>query len=74
MHDRLHNRVREARTSHGLTQAELATIAGLSRKTINTIENGVFIPATDVALRLALALKTKVEALFQLPTRNETRS
>lgn len=67
MHERLNNRIRDERTRRGLTQAELATIAGLSRKTINTIENGVFIPATDVALRLARALKTTVERLFELP-------
>ena len=67
MHERLLNRIREARTRRGLTQAELATMASVSRKTINTIENGVFIPATDIALRLARALGTTVERLFQLP-------
>lgn len=67
MHERLLNRIREARTRRGLTQAELATMASVSRKTINTIENGVFIPATDIALRLSRALGTTVERLFQLP-------
>lgn len=60
-------RLREARTATGLTQAELAERVSVSRKTINTVENGVFIPSTVLALRLAGALGTTVEALFQLP-------
>jgi putative transcriptional regulator len=67
MHDRLHNRLRELRTRRGLTQADLATLVGVSRKTINTVENGVFIPSTVLALQLAHALRTSVESLFQLP-------
>ncbi len=59
-------RLKEARTEAGLTQAELAERVGVSRKTINTVENGVFIPSTLLALKLAEALKTKVEALFYL--------
>ena len=66
MHDRLDNRLREERARLSLTQAELATMVGVSRKTINTVENGVFIPSTVLALRLAHALRTTVERLFQL--------
>ena len=67
MHEQLRNRLREARARRNLTQAELATLADVSRKTINTVENGVFIPSTVLALRLARARGTSVEALFQLP-------
>ena len=63
---RLRVRLKERRTEAGLTQAELADRAGLSRKTINTVENGVFIPSTLVALRIAAALGLMVEALFEL--------
>jgi len=63
---RLVSALKEVRTAAGLTQAELADRAGVSRKTINTVENGVFIPSTVLALRLARALKTTVEDLFQL--------
>ena len=66
MTDALTNRLREERTRLSLTQAELAEIVGVSRKTINTVENGVFIPSTVLALRLAKALNTTVESLFQL--------
>jgi putative transcriptional regulator len=67
MHERLVNRLREVRTRRNLTQAELAEKVDVSRKTINTVENGVFIPSTELALKLARALKTTVEDLFQLP-------
>jgi len=67
MHDRLVNRLREVRTRRNLTQAELAEKVEVSRKTINTVENGIFIPSTELALKLARALRTTVEDLFQLP-------
>jgi len=66
MREKLHNRIREERARLNLTQAELATIVDVSRKTINTVENGVFIPSTILALRLAKALGKSVESIFQL--------
>ena len=63
----LENRVREAREAKGLTQAELAALVGVSRKTINTVENAVFVPSTVIALKLARALEEPVERLFSLP-------
>ncbi|HYE43725.1 MAG TPA: helix-turn-helix transcriptional regulator [Caulobacteraceae bacterium] len=63
---RLVNRLKEARTAAGLTQAGLADLARVSRKTINTVENGVYIPSTILSLTLARALNTTVEQLFQL--------
>jgi putative transcriptional regulator len=54
------------RTERGLTQQELAERVGVSRKTINTVENGVFIPSTTLALKLAATLGTTVEHLFEL--------
>jgi putative transcriptional regulator len=60
----LGNHLRDARARHGLTQAELALRVEVSRKTINTIENGVFVPSTYLALKLAAALETPVEGLF----------
>ena len=62
----LANRVREAREAAGLTQAELAGLVGVSRKTINTVENAVFVPSTVIALKLARALGQRVEQLFSL--------
>ncbi|WOI52558.1 helix-turn-helix transcriptional regulator [Parvularcula sp. LCG005] len=59
--------LKEARLDAGLTQAELARAAGVSRKTINTVENGVFIPSTVLSLTLARILNRSVETLFELP-------
>jgi putative transcriptional regulator len=66
MPEGLVNRLREARAERGWTQAELAERVGVTRKTVNTVENGVFTPSTILALKLAQALGTTVEALFQL--------
>jgi putative transcriptional regulator len=66
MDDRLENRLREERARRGYTQAQLAELVNVSRKTINTVENGIFIPSTVLALRLAKALDTTVEELFLL--------
>jgi putative transcriptional regulator len=64
----LGNKLRDLRTQKNYTQAELAALVGVSRKTINTVENRVFIPSTLLALKLADALETKVEKLFYLVT------
>ena len=66
MSEQLLNRLRVERARLQLTQAELAARVGVSRKTINTVENGVFVPSTVLALRLARALGRPVEALFEL--------
>ena len=49
-----------------LTQAGLAELVAVSRKTINTVENGVFVPSTALALKLARALGCTVEDIFSL--------
>jgi putative transcriptional regulator len=64
MPERLDNRLKERRTELGLTQAELAELIGVTRKTVNTIENQVFVPSTILALKLARALDMPVEELF----------
>jgi putative transcriptional regulator len=62
----LKNDLKAKRSDRGWTQAELAERVGVSRKTINTVENNVFIPSTILALRLASALAVPVEQLFWL--------
>ena len=66
MAERLYNRLLTIRTERGLTQAGLAELVGVSRKTINTVENGIFIPSTLLALKLARALGRPIEDLFSL--------
>ena len=66
MAEGLGNRLRDLRAQRDLTQAELAALVGVSRKTINTVENGVFIPSTLLALKIARALGRPVEEIFFL--------
>ncbi len=62
----LHNTLAIHRKAAGLTQAQLAERVSVSRKTINTVENAVFIPSTVLALKLSQALGQPVEVLFSL--------
>ena len=62
----LGNHLKELRARHGLTQADLAAAVGVTRKTINTIENRVFVPSTLLALKIAAALDTRLEDVFYL--------
>jgi len=64
--ERLGNRLNALRAERGLTQAALAELVGVSRKTINTVENGVFVPSALLALRIARALGRPVEEVFFL--------
>lgn len=64
MPEKLGNSIKERRTELGFTQAELADTCGVSRKTVNTVENGVFTPSTLLALKLSQALGVPVENLF----------
>ncbi len=66
MPERLDNTLRAAREEKGWTQAQLADAIGVSRKTVNTVENGVFVPSTIIALKLAQALGQPVESLFRI--------
>lgn len=58
------NRVREFRNSLGLSQLELAKKIGVSRQTINMIENNKYNPTLELCINLALALKTDLNTLF----------
>lgn len=64
MAERLANRLKERRAELGLTQAELAAEVGVTRKTVNTVENGVFTPSATLAIKLARSLNVPVEQLF----------
>lgn len=64
MTETLANRIKERRSEKGLTQAELAERVGVTRKTVNTVENGVFTPSALLALKLAEALELGVAELF----------
>ena len=64
----LQNKIKVHRAIKNITQEELASEIGVTRKTINTIENGKFIPSTILAIKLAQFFEIKVEELFFLAT------
>ena len=62
----LRNRLKVARAEKNLSQAELASIVGVTRQTISTIETGQYCPSAKLALMLAVKLRKKFEELFYL--------
>jgi putative transcriptional regulator len=66
-HKKLLNNLEDLRKSRSLTQQQLSISAEVSRKSINAIENGIYIPSTVLALKIAKTLQCRVEAIFQLP-------
>ena len=60
----LHNNIKSARVERGLSQTELASVVGVSRNTISSIETGHFSPTAKLALVLCVALDKSFEELF----------
>jgi putative transcriptional regulator len=60
----MRNLVRELRTERGLSQGQLASEMGVSRQTINSIEQERYTPSLPLALALARFFETSVEAMF----------
>ena len=66
-HKKLLNNLERIRKAAGLTQQEMSVKAEVSRKSINAIKNGVYVPSTVLALKISKTLGCKVEDLFELP-------
>jgi putative transcriptional regulator len=66
-HKNLLNNLEQLRKAASFTQQQLSDEAGVSRKSINAIENGIYVPSTVLALKIAQTLKCTVDDLFQLP-------
>lgn len=64
--DALSTKMKVRRAMLNLTQADLADLAGITRKSINAIETGKMVPSVILALKLAKALGTTVETLFSI--------
>lgn len=58
------NRIRVLRAEKGWSQAELADQVGVSRNSINAVENGKFDPSLPLAFRIADAFALKIEDVF----------
>jgi putative transcriptional regulator len=59
------NRVRELRTTEGLSQAQLGDALGVSRQTINSIEQGRYLPSLPLAIAIARYFTSTVEKIFE---------
>jgi putative transcriptional regulator len=64
--ERLGNRLRVARAERRLSQEQLAALAGVTRQTIGSIENGQYGPSALLAFVLARALDTPIAELFYI--------
>lgn len=62
----LHNNLKQIRTRLGMSQQDLAMLAGVTRQTISGVESGQYAPSVAISLRLAKALGCQVEDLFWL--------
>jgi putative transcriptional regulator len=60
------NRVREMRAERGWTQQELADQVGVSRQSINSIENGRYVPSLPLALTFARVFRCTTDEIFTL--------
>jgi putative transcriptional regulator len=60
------NDVRALREQHGLSQAALGTALGVSRQTINSIENGRYDPSLPLAIAIARQFQRTVEEIFHV--------
>ena len=68
----MNNKIRVLRAERKWSQAELAARVGVSRNSINSIENGHFDPSLSLAFAIADAFDSKIEEIFErdLPSRN----
>jgi putative transcriptional regulator len=60
------NRVRAMRAERGWTQQELADLVGVSRQSINSIENGRYVPSLPLALTFARVFGCTTDDIFTL--------
>tara|TARA_Y200000002_G_C22132184_1_gene435315 strand:+ start:174 stop:368 length:195 start_codon:yes stop_codon:yes gene_type:complete len=58
------NRVKDYRKGANITQNELASMVGVSRQSIISIEKNKFIPGLDVALKISKSLNISIDKLF----------
>jgi len=63
---RLINRLKVARAEAGLSQSDLAALAGVTRQTISSIETGQYCPSTLLAFVIAERLGKHIDEVFAL--------
>lgn len=60
----LKNNLKKIRSEKGISQSQLASMVGVSRNTISSIETGQFNPTAKLALIISIALEKKFEDIF----------
>jgi putative transcriptional regulator len=69
---RVTNRIRALRFARDeMTQADLAGRIGVTRQTLNAIEQGKYSPSLEVAFRVARVLGVPLDDVFQYPETSE---
>jgi putative transcriptional regulator len=64
------NSIRRLRFEHGeMTQAELAEKIGMTRQTVNAIEQGKYSPSLEAAFKIAIVFGVTLEDVFQYMTK-----
>jgi putative transcriptional regulator len=66
----MQNKIRVLRAERKWSQAELATRVGVSRNSINSIENGHFDPSLSLAFAIADVFECKIEDVFDRTTKS----
>jgi putative transcriptional regulator len=66
MSETIRNAIKVERAKRDLTQADLAVMAGVTRRSVNAIETGRMVPSVLLALKIARALGVTVETIFRL--------
>jgi putative transcriptional regulator len=66
MNEKIVNSVRKYRKNAGLTQEELARAMNVSRQTINSIEQGRYVPSLPLALKMARFFTRSTDDMFAL--------
>ena len=61
------NRLRERRAARRWSQADLADRLGVSRQTVNALENGRYDPSLPLAFKIAEVFGEPIESLFLPP-------
>jgi putative transcriptional regulator len=66
MSNAIRNRVKELRNARGWTQEQLASVVGVSRQSINSIERGRYVPSLPLALTFARVFGCTTDEIFTL--------
>lgn len=61
------NRIGELRAGREMTQADLAASVGVTRQTVNAIEQGKYSPSLEVAFQIARTFELPLEVVFSYP-------